>query len=980
MLKNLAEKSKNNAIKPFWSWNDELNNEELCRQIEIMKENGIEGFFMHARGGLITEYMSDVWFDRIKTCLDKADELGMQAWAYDENGWPSGFADGRVPKKGIEYQQKHLKYIQYTQNSQMPENVVGIYRNTDGVFSMVDKAEIGDYIIAFTVNPYYIDIMNADVIADFINETYEKYYERLGERFGKSLKGFFTDEPQFGNGYRIPWSFILPQKFEEKYGYKLLDKLPLLFNDTGDSYSFRYDYYSLLNELLTTSYFKQIYDWCEAHNCKFTGHSMMEDCISAQMCANFGVMPSYEYMHEPGIDWLCRVVSKDGITAKQLGSAARQLNKKTMTETFAGCGWDVSLNELKGIAQSQYVHGVASICTHLQSYSTRGERKRDWPASLYIQQPWFDKSFKQFADYFTKLGALLDEAKEYAPLLVIHPIKSAYLTYNPTNLQGLRESNASFSRISKSLHANHISFHYGDETLIKRYGEVNGNLIKIGSCEYKYVLIPDMLSLDENTLNILNEFAQNGGKIYAYNKKPSLVNGREKDELNKLNDSICVINNEEELISVIKDNKFIQTVKDDGIVCSILTLPDGTDIYYMVNIDNIEKTLNVKIDGNKSVNDFCPIKETHTAIPCSYKDGNAVFELKFASYGSFVLAVRNYNGNEVKTSQNQIISLGNEFEVTNANDNCITLDYCEYRINGGRWQDKKFILHIQQELLKLQKPCDIELKYTVNIKDADILGGLRFYTETPDKYIIRVNGVEVKFEDCDKLYDKSVRGTNIGSYMTVGENTVTLSTEFYQDENVYRVLFTPDIHEVERNKLTYNTELEACYITGDFGVEFVGEHTFGDKKAIFCSDTYSLVKPTRKLDITNITIQNYWFFWGEMELKKEITLDKQENVNYSVAFRKLHCPAAHLYINDKFAGDISFAPHTVDATKLLINGKNKITVKLFSGNRNILGPHHHVDGELYSVSPRAFTATQKADGSNAWRDEYAFVIFGAEPY
>lgn len=29
---------------PFWSWNDRLEPEELCRQIDWMNENGIGGF------------------------------------------------------------------------------------------------------------------------------------------------------------------------------------------------------------------------------------------------------------------------------------------------------------------------------------------------------------------------------------------------------------------------------------------------------------------------------------------------------------------------------------------------------------------------------------------------------------------------------------------------------------------------------------------------------------------------------------------------------------------------------------------------------------------------------------------------------------------------------------------------------------------------------------------------------------------------
>lgn len=35
---------------PFWSWNDRLESEETRRQIKEMDEQGMGGFFMHARG------------------------------------------------------------------------------------------------------------------------------------------------------------------------------------------------------------------------------------------------------------------------------------------------------------------------------------------------------------------------------------------------------------------------------------------------------------------------------------------------------------------------------------------------------------------------------------------------------------------------------------------------------------------------------------------------------------------------------------------------------------------------------------------------------------------------------------------------------------------------------------------------------------------------------------------------------------------
>ena len=92
---------------PFWSWNDELDEQGLVEQIEWMNENGVGGFFMHARGGLKTEYLGEKWFSCIKACCEKAEELGMEAYAYDENGWPSGFVGGKL----LEDIENHDRYL-----------------------------------------------------------------------------------------------------------------------------------------------------------------------------------------------------------------------------------------------------------------------------------------------------------------------------------------------------------------------------------------------------------------------------------------------------------------------------------------------------------------------------------------------------------------------------------------------------------------------------------------------------------------------------------------------------------------------------------------------------------------------------------------------------------------------------------------------------------------------------------------------------
>ncbi|MBR4873461.1 MAG: glycoside hydrolase, partial [Clostridia bacterium] len=128
MIKKLIEDVSKNAIThgslPFWSWNDKLEENELRRQIRNMHDLEMQGFFMHARGGLETEYMSDEWYDAINVCIDEARKLGMEAWSYDENGWPSGFAGGKL----LEDPQNFARFLICKEQSEYPDgDVLAVY-------------------------------------------------------------------------------------------------------------------------------------------------------------------------------------------------------------------------------------------------------------------------------------------------------------------------------------------------------------------------------------------------------------------------------------------------------------------------------------------------------------------------------------------------------------------------------------------------------------------------------------------------------------------------------------------------------------------------------------------------------------------------------------------------------------------------------------------------------------------------------------
>ena len=166
---------------PFWSWNDELDEKELVKQIEWMKDNGVGGFFMHARGGLKTEYLGEKWFSCVRACGEKAKELGMHAYAYDENGWPSGFAGGKL----LEDKENHDRYLTFS-FGRYDEKALVSYDCGGNALKRVSGGEnclnVYDNYSASTA-----DILNPEVMDKFIALTHEEY--RKSDDYG--LKGFF---------------------------------------------------------------------------------------------------------------------------------------------------------------------------------------------------------------------------------------------------------------------------------------------------------------------------------------------------------------------------------------------------------------------------------------------------------------------------------------------------------------------------------------------------------------------------------------------------------------------------------------------------------------------------------------------------------------------------------------------------------------------------------------------------------------------
>jgi hypothetical protein len=533
LLAELSNPGNEYRGAPFWSWNGRLEPDELRRQVRIFHTMGMGGFFMHSRIGLETPYLSKEWMDCIDACVDEAKKLDMKAWLYDEDRWPSGYAGGMVTKNP-QFRARKLVLDTFgkTKDFKWTGDVVAAYSaRVDGgkAFDVkrlkkgrMPQLAKGDSILAFRVkvddcsswyNGFaYLDTMNHKAVGEFIRVTHQAYAKRFGDDFGKTVPGIFTDEPNVKEytQVRTPWTDALPRVFRKRYGYDILDHLPeVLFEVDGRRVTrAARDMHDCTTFLFVDAYARQIGQWCAKHNLQHTGHVLSEETPYSQMKNCGAAMRFYEYMQAPGIDVLTQHM-REYDTAKQVSSAAHQFGQRwRLSETYGCTGWDFTWEAHKAVSDWQAALGINLRCQHLSYYTMAAEAKRDYPASIFFQSPWW-KEYSKVEDYFARINVLMSRGREVRDVLVLHPIESMWAV--PTRDEKARKAlNEAHWALKDNLLAANIDFDYGDEDILARHARVakkDGRaILRVGKADYKVIVVSGMLTMRGSTLRLLRQF------------------------------------------------------------------------------------------------------------------------------------------------------------------------------------------------------------------------------------------------------------------------------------------------------------------------------------------------------------------------------------------------------------------------------------------------------------------------------------------
>ncbi|MEV5025636.1 glycosyl hydrolase [Paenibacillus sp. LPE1-1-1.1] len=975
---------------PFWAWNDDLKQEELDRQIDGFKEQGMGGFMMHVREGLETPYLSDEFMERIKGSVTKAKESGMKAWLYDEDRYSSGMGGGLVPKAGGDAVRAKALTLSLSQSMESGDaSIVAAYKAVIKGDQITELSRLvpdkggnrlygsSETYLVFRVRiaakndwchgDTYTDLMNPETARLFIEKNYEPYRKAVGEEFGRTVPGIFTDEPTVkGFSERleepeltwIAWSEVLASEFERRRGYSIWELLPFFFFGGKASAQIRHDYWLTVAETFGESYTKQIGDWCREQGVQFTGHFHSEGSIVGQVQHSGSLMLHYRYMDIPGVDTLCEQTAEH-LTIKQVSSIANQLGKKrVITETYGVTGWDLTFENRRWIGDWQYALGVNLLTHHLSWYSLRGCRKRDYPPSFNYHTNWWNHN-RKMEDYYARLSAVLSEGKLTRNVLVVHPstsvwtklgqsVHSAAWKNNAGNETLLADYDKSFNSFVNRLVELHIDYDLGDELIMKEFARADEERLIVGEASYEFVIFPSLHNLMSSTVEVLLAYMNGGGKVAAFGAMPSLLDGR-SENLHRLEELLdhkwfIRLQDADELEPLLNGtaSRAVSIKDENGLEAKpflhMHRQMNGCTVAFIVNNDRDNgHQVEIRLSGGQSLEEWDVWTGKVITRSVRLEEGGVAFKENFEPAQSKLYVI----GNDLSGQMEQLADSETELDCSRNKQatelkpvsfqrtapNVLILDQCQFRMKEEQWSEPMEVWRAQRII-----------RERLGMRQVLHSGNLQRYfwiheehpgNETPFELRFTFTAAEVPsndtyfvFEDAHR-FDFELNGRRIdaepdGYYLDVSMKKVKLPT-------LREGVNTLDVFIAYCNDM----ELENGYIIGDFAV-----------------DSYRrIVDEPSNLSYGDWRSQGYPYYCGSMNYCFEIEKETNAGNGYSLVFGRYEAVLMDVKVNGAACKMIPWRCEAyVDLDPFLVtDGENRVVIEVVGSPRNLFGPLHQLD-------------------------------------
>ncbi|MBQ8404516.1 MAG: hypothetical protein IJX55_08880 [Clostridia bacterium] len=995
--------TKEYRAAPFWAWNCELSKDVLEKEIEVMKEMGFGGYYMHTRVGMATKYLSEEFMELIRACIEKGKAEDMYAYLYDEDRWPSGTAGGFTTKDDDECLQKILffTYFPYDDGALITESDKAKARKSVGKYKLIacydilfneenklvsyKKINLGEEVpeghekwFAYMEYGGYCDTMRKSTIDKFIKLTHESYKNACGADFGVNAPTIFTDEPSMRlkkpleracdkRGAVLPYTTDLEETFNAKYGMSLEAHLPELVFERADGAPsrVRYLYHDHTTERFAEAFADNIGKWCAENGIIFTGHMVNEPTLYSQTICIGEAMRHYRGFELPGIDMLCDW--RELNTAKQAQSAAHQYGREgVMSELYGVTNWDFDFRGHKLQGDWQAALGVTHRVPHLYWVSMGGEAKRDYPASIGHQSPWY-KEYKHIEDHFARVGTVMTRGKAEVRVAVVHPIESYWLNFGPADQTGEHRSAIGdrFAELTNWLLFAFQDFDFVCESLLpEQYRETESGFA-VGEMRYDTVIVPYLETIRSTTLAALKKFRAHGGKVIFMGEAPIYVDAQVSSEAKEFA-AECehIAWSQTAVLGALEGERFIDIRKTDGYRAENLIhqLRNDGDVKHLF-ISHVNKTdydtalickNTVFLNGEWKVSEYDTMKGEKRRLAVTYSGGKTKFDWVCSVNDSLLLEL--YAGKdeceggfvyrEPRFVREETPAHKAEYKMEEPN--VLLLDRATYSLNGGEESAPMDVLKIDEELHEKltgkhfrrggrpqpwQVPLDKNPKDNVLLTfrfDSEIeYDGAHLALEYPEYSTVTFNGENVPVNVDGYYVDEAIATVPLGK-IRKGENVLTVNLRYSNADSV-----------------------EAYYILGNFGVEVHGYYA-------------TVTNLPEKLYFESITNQKMGFYGGNVRY----TFKFNGGGKKTLEIAKYRGAVIKVFVDGEEKGYVDFPPHRV-ALGELSEGEHTVELVLYGNRMNTFGQLHKVDEHLEWLGPDSWRTKGRM-----WTDEYQLTRFG----
>lgn len=512
MKESFLDPPKEFSLMPFWFWNDDLDEKEIIRQIEDFEAHGVYGFVIHPRVGLPRRlgWMSAELLRFMRIAVEAAAARQMSVILYDEGMYPSGSSSGQVVAENPDFQCRCMAKVDL-EHGEKPsiaqgEHLVSVVKRQGGQEIAVIDRPVDAYIRGLHYvdggpkedEPRAGDLLNPDSVDTFVRLVYDGYAEALGEYFGNTIIGIFTDEPGLLGKCRekevLPGTTGILSHVNAFLGYDFTPHLPALwFDDEPEAQRHRDNYATAVGARLEETYYRRLSNWCTDHGIWLCGHPAVPDDIAVE-----------RYFHLPGQDIVWRrlvpgdesgLEGPESTQGKCSSSAMVHLGRRrNSNECFGAYGHEFTKEEMMWLSNWCFVRGVNMLIPHAFYYSIRGPRKDERPPDVGPNSAWWE-DYGQYADYCRRLSWLNTDSRH---------ICSVAIACAPNGLPW---------RAAKACFQNQCDFNYLDLSQLGEAAWLGTEGIRIQGMTYDVLVIDGALDIPKSAVCEMNGLARSGRVI-----------------------------------------------------------------------------------------------------------------------------------------------------------------------------------------------------------------------------------------------------------------------------------------------------------------------------------------------------------------------------------------------------------------------------------------------------------------------------------